>query len=335
MQELEAGAIANADEQRQVGHFWLRAPEDAPTMGQAVAIGQTAEDVRAFAEGVRRGAIAAEDGMPFTDVLHIGIGGSALGPALLVDALGPAADDEGTRRSLTLHFIDNTDPDGIARTLAAIGDDLRHTLVVVGEQVRWHRRDAQRHDAGARRREAGRPELVEPGGGHHGRGQQAAHPRQGRDLASYLLHVGLGRAGRFSVTSAVGLLPGELAGIDTLELLEGARDMDTWTSNPDGSDNPAALLAGVWYVAGAGRGDRALVVLPYRDRLHLLSRYLQQLVMESLGKQLDRSGREVWQGLTVYGNKGSTDQHAYVQQLRDGRDDVLTTLITVLDDGRG
>ena len=66
-----------------------------------------------------------------------------------------------------------------------------------------------------------------------------------------------------------------------------------------------------------------MVVLPYKDRLLLFSRYLQQLVMESLGKEQDLAGRSVHQGLTVYGNKGSTDQHAYVQQLRDGTAELL------------
>jgi glucose-6-phosphate isomerase len=78
-----------------------------------------------------------------------------------------------------------------------------------------------------------------------------------------------------------------------------------------------------------------MVVLPYSDRLLLFSRYLQQLVMESLGKRLDRQGREVKQGLAVYGNKGSTDQHAFVQQLRDGREDFFCVFVQVLGDGRG
>ena len=77
-----------------------------------------------------------------------------------------------------------------------------------------------------------------------------------------------------------------------------------------------------------------MVVLPYKDRLELFSRYLQQLVMESLGKEHDRKGRTVHQGLAVYGNKGSTDQHAYVQQLRDGRNDFFATFIEVLEDGK-
>ena len=85
-------------------------------------------------------------------------------------------------------------------------------------------------------------------------------------------------------------------------------------------------------MAGEGQGKRDMVVLPYRDRLEVFSRYLQQLVMESLGKRLDRQGRVVHQGIAVYGNKGSTDQHAYVQQLRDGVDNFFVTFIEVLED---
>jgi glucose-6-phosphate isomerase len=96
--------------------------------------------------------------------------------------------------------------------------------------------------------------------------------------------------------------------------------------------NPAALLAAAWYAAGGGKGQRDMVVLPYRDRLEVFSRYLQQLVMESLGKKLDRDGNVVHQGIAVYGNKGSTDQHAYVQQLRDGVDNYFVTFIEVLED---
>jgi glucose-6-phosphate isomerase len=76
-----------------------------------------------------------------------------------------------------------------------------------------------------------------------------------------------------------------------------------------------------------------MVVLPYKDRLLLFSRYLQQLVMESLGKELDLDGNVVNQGISVYGNKGSTDQHAYVQQLRDGVHNFFVTFIRVLEEG--
>jgi glucose-6-phosphate isomerase len=78
-----------------------------------------------------------------------------------------------------------------------------------------------------------------------------------------------------------------------------------------------------------------MVILPYKDRLELFSRYLQQLVMESLGKERDLDGKVVRQGIAVYGNKGSTDQHAYVQQLRDGVNNFFATFIEVLRDRDG
>jgi glucose-6-phosphate isomerase len=74
-----------------------------------------------------------------------------------------------------------------------------------------------------------------------------------------------------------------------------------------------------------------MVVLPYKDRLVLFSRYLQQLIMESIGKRLDLQGKRVEQGLTVFGNKGSTDQHAYVQQLREGVPNFFAVFIRVLE----
>jgi glucose-6-phosphate isomerase len=138
--------------------------------------------------------------------------------------------------------------------------------------------------------------------------------------------------GRTSITSAVGLLPAALIAADIPGFLSGASRMDALTRLADLRRNPAALMAASWYVAGHGRGQRDMVVLPYRDRLEVFSRYLQQLVMESLGKKHDRNGEVVHQGIAVYGNKGSTDQHAYVQQLRDGIDNFFVTFIEALEE---
>ena len=118
-------------------------------------------------------------------------------------------------------------------------------------------------------------------------------------------------------------------------MLAGARACDEVTRSAQTSRNPAALLAAMWFHAGGGRGAKDMVVLPYKDRLELFSKYLQQLVMESLGKELDLDGNVVNQGIAVYGNKGSTDQHAYVQQLRDGVNNFFVTFIEVLRDRRG
>ncbi|HJT81210.1 MAG TPA: glucose-6-phosphate isomerase, partial [Chthoniobacterales bacterium] len=135
--------------------------------------------------------------------------------------------------------------------------------------------------------------------------------------------------GRTSVMSAVGLLPMALQGFAIDEFLAGAAKMDERTRETDMTRNAAMLLALMWHHAGNGRGQKDMVILPYKDRLVLFSKYLQQLVMESLGKEHDLSGKVANQGIAVYGNKGSTDQHAYVQQLRDGVLNFFATFIEV------
>ncbi|MCB9673670.1 MAG: glucose-6-phosphate isomerase [Alphaproteobacteria bacterium] len=326
MEGLEAGNVANPDEGRQVGHYWLRSPERAPTVAQGTAIGTTRDAVLEFALGVRTGEITAPDGERFTDVIHIGIGGSALGPQLLVDALG---DDV-----LRMHFVDNTDPDGIARVLADVGSRLRHALVVAVSKSGGTAETANGVTLVRRAVEAAGLEV----GGRFvaitGKGSLLDHQAIEEGwLARFEMWDWVG--GRTSITSAVGLLPGALAGVDMRELLDGAAAMDDWTRAASWRENPAAMLAGAWHVLGRGRGERAMVVLPYCDRLVLFSRYLQQLVMESLGKKEDLAGNVVHQGLAVYGNKGSTDQHSFVQQLRDGRNDFFAVLVQVLSDGMG
>jgi glucose-6-phosphate isomerase len=139
--------------------------------------------------------------------------------------------------------------------------------------------------------------------------------------------------GRTSVLSAVGLLPAALQGLDIDGLLKGAGECDAATRVRDLHANPAALMALMWHHVTGGKGQKDMVVLPYKDRLLLFSRYLQQLIMESLGKQLDLLGRRVDQGLSVYGNKGSTDQHAYIQQLREGVPNFFAVFIRVLESG--
>jgi glucose-6-phosphate isomerase len=135
--------------------------------------------------------------------------------------------------------------------------------------------------------------------------------------------------GRTSITSVVGLVPMALAGIDIDGFIAGAAATDAKTRSSNIQENASMLMAIAWHHAGNGKGSKAMVILPYKDRLRLLSSYLQQLVMESIGKELDRDSQRVHQGITVFGNKGSTDQHAYVQQLRDGPDNFFATFIEI------
>ena len=125
MAALERGAIANPDEKRMVGHYWLRAPGLAPSPQISAEIRSTSERVLDFAVRVHDGRIAPPTAERFRHLLVVGIGGSALGPQLVADALSTFAD------RLSPHFLDNTDPDGIDRVLGGLGPSLAETLVVV------------------------------------------------------------------------------------------------------------------------------------------------------------------------------------------------------------
>ena len=330
MAELEGGAIANPDEERMVGHYWLRAPDLAPSPALTSAIEEAVADVKELAGRILSGALKPPKAERFTQAVVVGIGGSSLGPQLVYDALGR------TDRGLALHFANNTDPDGFDRLLGAIeaGGGLAETLTVVISK-----------SGGTKETRNGMLELAaayERAGLSLGP-QAVAITSAGSKLDAYADEAGFVGTlpmwdwvgGRTSVTSTVGLFPAALQGADVDALLAGASTMDSCTRVRSLSDNPAALLAAGWYLAAGGRGRRAMVMLPYKDRLELTSRYLQQLVMESLGKAESLEGEAVHQGLTVYGNKGSTDQHAYVQQLYDGPDDFFVTFIEVLRERDG
>ncbi|MGF1673635.1 MAG: glucose-6-phosphate isomerase [Rivularia sp. (in: cyanobacteria)] len=328
MAELEKGAIANPDEDRMVGHYWLRNPDLAPTPELTQEIVSNIEKIEVFAEKIHTGAIHPPKAPRFTDIISIGIGGSALGPQFVAQALTT------DYPPLAIHFIDNSDPAGIDRVLTHLRNRLSSTLVLVISKS------------------GGTPEprnaMLEV---------KKAYSGQNLDFAQYAIAITMPGSklsqvgesegwlahfpmydwvgGRTSEMSAVGLVPAALQGIDIGQMLDGAKEMDDATRIPDVKNNPAALLALAWHYAGNGRGEKDMVVLPYKDSLLLFSRYLQQLVMESLGKEKDLDGNIVHQGIAVYGNKGSTDQHAYVQQLRDGVANFFLTFIEVLEDRKG
>ena len=314
MLALEGGSVANPTEGRQVGHYWLRNPGLASD-DQSKEITDSWTRLEELAN-----MVASQE---HTDLLMVGIGGSALGPQFLVDAL--------PTRGLNVSFIDNTDPAGMDRVLSSL--NLNSTVVVV---------------------------LSKSGGTKETRNAmlevQHAYRVQDVDFASRAIAVTVQGSklytmateeawlgilplwnwvgGRTSITGMVGLLPLALMRRDWRAFLDGAKQMDDSTRELS-LNNPALWLAELWWSEGNGRGDRNMVVLPYKDSLGLLGRYLQQLIMESIGKKEDLDGNVVHQGLTVYGNKGSTDQHAFVQQLRDGRHDFFALLLGVLQDREG
>jgi glucose-6-phosphate isomerase len=328
MAALEDGSVANPDEGRMVGHYWLRTPYLAPSKEISQAIKTTIGSVKDFAARIHSGEIAPRKGGKFSRLLLIGIGGSALGPQFIASALGSAEDP------MKPFFFDNTDPDGMDRVLAEIGDSLGVTLALVVSKSGGTKETRNGMLEAARAYERAGLDFPRHAAAITGEGSELDRLATEQSwLARFPMWDWVG--GRTSVTSVVGLLPAALQGVDIDAFLEGASRCDALTRLPSNHTNPAARLALVWFHATGGKGARDMVVLPYKDRLLLFTRYLQQLVMESLGKEKDLSGKLVHQGLSVYGNKGSTDQHAFVQQLRDGVDNFFVTFVEVLLDREG
>ena len=317
MAKIEAGAIKNPDEQRKVTHFTDRAiyPESSEF-----------REVEAFAAAVRNEG-------KFDAVVVNGIGGSALGPQLMQFAInGPYWNEMSAakrRNGLKIYFLDNTDPAGFAdltaimeleRTLHLVISksggtrETRNNMIAMEKLYAEHNLKFGDHAVAVTMKESSL---------YH-------HAVENGFLKIFNMAESVG--GRTSETAIVGHLPAALTGIDFKTFLAGACAMDEWTRSKEYSANPAMMLAAMWYIAGNGRGDRNMVIVPYSDRLVLLSRYLQQLVMESLGKELALDGKIVHQGLNVFGNKGGTDAHAFIQQLNDGRDDFFATFIEIQQD---
>lgn len=322
MRELEAGAIANPDEGRMVGHYWLRHADLAPSEEMKTEITRTLDATLEFAADVHAGKILAANGQKFTRVLVVGIGGSALGPQLVADALTPA------NPPLAIDFFDNTDPDGMDRVTARIGAEIATTLTLVISKSGGTKETRNGMLEAAAAYQAQGVDFAKHAVAITGDGSELdKHATAQGWLARFPMWDWVG--GRTSVMSAVGTLAAALQGVDVRQFLAGAAAMDAETRKRPARENAAMLLALMWHHAGGGRGAKDMVVLPYKDRLVLFSKYLQQLVMESLGKELDLDGKVVNQGIAVYGNKGSTDQHAYVQQLRDGVNNFFAVFIQV------
>ncbi|MCP2732301.1 glucose-6-phosphate isomerase [Limnofasciculus baicalensis] len=328
MDALEGGAIANPDENRMVGHYWLRDPNLAPTPELRQDIIDTLAQIETFTAQVHSGEVHPPASAKFTDVLSIGIGGSALGPQFVKEAISPIFPP------LAIHFIDNTDPTGIDNILAKLKDRLSSTLVLVisksGGTPETRNGMIEVQKAYEAENLDFAPHFVAITGQDSNLDLRAKAEGW---LASFPMYDWVG--GRTSELSAVGLLPAALQGIDIRQMLAGAKEMDGATRTPEIKKNPAALLCLSWYFACKGKAEKDMVILPYKDSLLLFSRYLQQLVMESIGKEKDLDGNTVYQGIAVYGNKGSTDQHAYVQQLREGVPNFFATFIEVLEDREG
>jgi glucose-6-phosphate isomerase len=325
MDALEKGAIANPDENRMVGHYWLRNPSLAPTSDIRKEIEETVIKIKSFSKQVHEGKLRGQNG-PFKNLLLIGIGGSALGPQFVSHALSNPETDK-----LKLFVFDNTDPDGMERVLTSIGMELGQTLCLVISKSGGTKETRNGMLKAQAAFETGKLNFSKQAVAITQDGSALdQYARENQWLERFPMWDWVG--GRTSELSVVGLLPAMLQGFDIDSILKGAKECDIVTRQKRVASNPSAQLALMWFVSGNGKGSKSMVVLPYKDRLELFSKYLQQLVMESLGKEKNLAGETVNQGLSVFGNKGSTDQHAYVQQLRDGINNFFVTFVEVKND---
>lgn len=314
IERLFAGECINVTENRAALHTALRARRPVVVEGRDLAreVREVLGRMRRFAEGVRAGSVRGVDARSFSDVLHLGIGGSDLGPRLACEALAPYAG------RLRLHFVSNVDGAAISAALAAL--DPRATLVIITSKsfttqetlanaaaaITWLRR---RLPAGAAARHLCAV-TAEPA-------RAVAFGVPDERIFPFWEWVG----GRYSLWSAVGLPVALAVGMERFEqLLAGARAMDAhFRAAPLLENLPVVLgLLGVWNASFRGATSRA--VLPYDERLRLLPSYLQQLEMESCGKRVTRAGAVVDYATApaTWGGTGTDAQHAWFQWLHQG-----------------
>jgi glucose-6-phosphate isomerase len=325
---MARGEPVNATERRAVLHMALRAPAGAgfragPDEDASAEVHATLGRMRAFAEGVHTGRIAAADGGRFTEVLNIGIGGSDLGPAMAARALWtPAA-------PMRAHYLANVDAHAWEELKVRL--DPRRTLVLVASKT-FTTQETMTNAALVR-------DWLRASVGAEGAGGQ---------LAALSTNLGATAAfgiapervfpfrdwvgGRFSLWSAIGLSLALALGWEGFtRLLAGARAMDEhFLAAPLERNLPVLLaLAEIWHVNGLGYPTRA--VLPYDERLARLPAHLQQLEMESLGKRVTLSGAPVGRatGPVVFGEPGTNAQHSFLQLIHQGTTPVPCDILLV------
>jgi glucose-6-phosphate isomerase len=329
---LFAGETMNASEGRAALHMALRAPKGAGFRAQGEPVSAEVDATRArmaaFANAIRSGARKGATGKPFRKIVHIGIGGSDFGPRLVWEALRPLGS------AIEVRFAANVDPAELAFALEGL--DPAETLVIVVSKT-FTTQETMTNATAAR--DWLQAALGEGASGHlvavsTALKETAAFGVPDDQVFGFRDWVG----GRYSVWSAVGLSCVIGLGPEVFEaLLAGGAAMDDhFRAAPLAANAPVLLaLAHIFNRNGLGRPVRAVV--PYAQRLHLLSNFLQQLEMESNGKRVTATGRPVAHATAaaVFGNAGTNVQHAFFQLMHQGTDVIPTDIIAVAHASEG
>ncbi len=329
---LYAGEVVNASEGRPALHMALRAPDGAdwraagvPVSGEVEA---TRNAMRAFAGAVRSGAVAGATGKPFRAIVHIGIGGSDLGPRLVWEALKPLDPQ------IELRFAANVDPAELAQALTGL--DPAETMVVTVSKTFTTLETLTNAEAA---RDWLRASLGEASDSHLVAVSASPEKAQAFGVpAGQVFGFWDWVGGRYSIWSAVGLSCAIALGYDAFEaMLAGAHAMDDhFRTAPLETNAPVLLaLAHVFNRNGLGRPIRAVV--PYAQRLRLFAPFLQQLEMESNGKRVTATGQPVPHptAASVFGDAGTNGQHAFFQLLHQGTDVVPVDILAVREGAEG
>ena len=327
---LFAGEPVNASEGRAALHMALRDP-DGPwrVAGEAVDadVRDALERVTDLADALRSGAYTGATGAPIRDVVNIGIGGSDLGPRMVVDALGGG---DGPR----LHFVSNVDGVELQRALA-VADPRSTLLVVVSKSFGTPETSANAHRAMAWLRDGvDHPDVLARQclaitANRSRAGELGLDPEAALPMWDWV-------GGRYSLWSAVGLTIAVAAGGSAFRaLLAGAAEMDRHFREAPMAENLPVLLGLLTLWNATVCGLRSHAVVPYTERLRLLPAYLQQLIMESNGKSVTCEGKSLEHGTApaIWGQTGTPAQHAFFQALHQGTDVVPVDFIGVADPG--
>ncbi|HET6232246.1 MAG TPA: glucose-6-phosphate isomerase [Longimicrobiaceae bacterium] len=317
MAERFKAAHADAETRRQAGELGFF---------ELVEGGETLRSIQQFAEG---------PGQAFSTIVVLGIGGSALGTialrTALLDPYWNELDDEGRDFFPRLYVLDNIDPATFAAFLKRI--DLAKTLFNVVSKSGGTAETMSQYLIIR--------DLLEAQLGEHYRGHLlfTTDPEKGvlRQIAKAegiaTLPIPGNVGGRFSVLSAVGLLPAAMVGIDVGELLAGAKAMAERCATDDLAKNPAGAYAALQYLADTKARAPIHVMMPYSDRLRDVADWFRQLWAESLGKAKGRDGADVHVGPTPVKSLGATDQHSQVQLYVEGPFDKTITFLCERDGG--
>jgi glucose-6-phosphate isomerase len=265
-------------------------------------------DIEETAAGIRR---------RFDTLVVLGIGGSALGPIAVHQAL-----DTG-RCGVRLFVEDNVDPERFARVLNTL--DLKTTVFnAVTKSGKTSETMAQLMAVADRLQKAGLPmrEHVVATTDEKRGNLIAIAKREG--LKTFAIPADVG--GRFSELTPVGLLPAAVCGFNIRAMLKGASDMDDICAAKE--QNPASMFA-LLHVLGMRKGISVSVMLPYADSLKYMADWYAQLWAESLGKAVDLDGKAVYAGQTPVKALGVTDQHSQIQLYTEGPFDKLVTFLRV------